>query len=325
MSAATMNRKAVFAIAALVASAGAFAQGAARVQTATGVLSVERPGAAPTLLAVGSDVQPGDVLRTERDSTAALRFTDGTQVTVRPNSRIVLEGYEYDAEKPAADNFAMRLLKGGMRTVTGLLGKRKPESFAVRAATATVGIRGTDFVVRLCEEDCAGENNPAGPAVPAATGGEDSKIAREATAARDFALKSLRSTLPVTASALDDSQQFEGLQRTGLSNPGRRQDSGNFELAQVTEEDGRNATSPGVYVQVRDGEVELKKDGALVVLQRGETGFTDTGSGALRKFTTPPPFLSRDAFLARVTPRGTGTGAGGRGGGGLMCGPAFGT
>lgn len=163
-----MNPRILVAIAVLLAGGSIHAQEAARVQTATGVISVERPDGARQILAVGSEVRSGDVLRTERESTAGLRFTDGTQVTLRPNTRIALEGYNYDVETPAGDNFAMRLLKGGMRTVTGLLGKRRPEAFAVRAITATVGIRGTDFVVRVCEEDCAVEGTPDAPGVPSA-------------------------------------------------------------------------------------------------------------------------------------------------------------
>jgi hypothetical protein len=177
-------------------------------------------------------------------------------------------------------------------------------------------------------------------------GPEASAIAREATTARDFALKSLRNPMPVTVGVWEGAVQLEGaggaqmvhkgesaalpegggkpipmegFQRTGLANPGLRPDRVNADLAQVFEEDGRNATGPGVYVQVRDGAVELRKDGNLVVLQKGDTGFTDTGSGPLRKFTTPPLFLGKDPFLARGVPRGTGGG-----GSGLMCGPAFG-
>ena len=168
MRPATLNYQAFIALVAVLAGSGALAQEAARVQSATGVLSVERPDGARQILSVGSEVRSGDVLRTERDSTVGLRFTDGTQVSLRPNTRIAIEGYSYEVEKPAGDNFAMRLLKGGMRTVTGLLGKRRPEAFAVRAVTATVGIRGTDFVVRVCEEDCAVEGNPNAPAAPGA-------------------------------------------------------------------------------------------------------------------------------------------------------------
>jgi hypothetical protein len=46
---------------------------------------------------------------------------------------------------------ALRLLKGGFRTVTGMIGKRgNADAYKLRAAAATIGIRGTDFTSRLC-------------------------------------------------------------------------------------------------------------------------------------------------------------------------------
>lgn len=274
MKTETMIPRTLFAVLFALASAGVLAQGAARVQTATGVVSVERQGVAPGLLSVGEDVHPGDVLRTERDSSARLRFTDGTEVAVRPGTHIAIEGYSYEVAKPEADNFAIRLLKGGMRTVTGLLGKRRPETFSVRAVTATVGIRGTDFIVRICEEDCAAEN---------------------ATRPRPVA---------------------EG----GLMRASFNPDDEAFEVAQAPDDEDRTFSSPGIYVVVRDGSVEFRKDGGLVVLQRGDAGYSDILDGLPRLFNRTPFFLERDAYLVRLFSR-----VGGSAVGGLMCTPSFGT
>jgi hypothetical protein len=49
------------------------------------------------------------------------------------------------------------LVKGGLRVVTGLFGKRNPSGVKFQTATATIGIRGTEFDARLCEADCAEE------------------------------------------------------------------------------------------------------------------------------------------------------------------------
>lgn len=129
---------------ALLAPLAALAQGV--VQHLSGTLSVQRPDGTVRLLAEKSEVKEGDVLSTERDSYAQLRFTDGGQITMRPNSQVRIAGYEFNAARPERDNFAMALLKGGMRAITGLIGKRGDrERYRVQTATATVGIRGTDF------------------------------------------------------------------------------------------------------------------------------------------------------------------------------------
>jgi hypothetical protein len=89
----------------------------------------------------------GDVITTQRDSYAQLRFNDGGQVTLRPETQVKIEAYAYDEGRPERDSFAMQLFKGGLRSLTGLIGKRSNNRNAYRmvTSTATIGIRGTDY------------------------------------------------------------------------------------------------------------------------------------------------------------------------------------
>ena len=129
----------------LLAPLLAFAQGT--VQYLSGTLSVQRQDGTVRLLSEKSDIKVGDVVSTQKDSYAQVRFTDGGQVTLRPNTQIKIEGYAYNEAEPQRDSFAMSLLKGGLRAVTGLVGKRgNRDAYKMQTATATVGIRGTDFV-----------------------------------------------------------------------------------------------------------------------------------------------------------------------------------
>ena len=134
-----------FAASALLAPLLAFAQGT--VQHLSGTLSVQRPDGSVRVLAERSNVFVGDVISTERDSYAQVRFTDGGQVTLRPNTQVKIEGYSYEEGRPERDNFAMQLFKGGLRSLTGLIGKRGNNRNAYRmvTSTATIGIRGTDY------------------------------------------------------------------------------------------------------------------------------------------------------------------------------------
>lgn len=134
---------------------------AARVEIATGVVSVVRPDGGSSLVGVGHPLQTGQAVRTERDSTARLRFSDGTDVVLRPNSQIRIDDYQFDSARSQSDSFALRLLKGGLRTITGVIGQRNRERVSYSTTTATIGIRGTDFVMRLCEDDCASEQRVA--------------------------------------------------------------------------------------------------------------------------------------------------------------------
>jgi len=150
----------------LLAPLLALAQGT--VQHLSGTLSVQRPDGAVRLLAERSEVFVGDVIATERDSYAQVRFTDGGQVTLRPSTQVRIEGYGYDERRPEGDNFAMQLFKGGLRSITGLIGKRTSNRGAYRlvTSTATIGIRGTDYSAIDIPAPAAGESLPAGSPPP---------------------------------------------------------------------------------------------------------------------------------------------------------------
>src|SRR6185369_14167217 len=50
-----------------------------------------------------------------------------------------------DTNDPKTDKFLVDIVKGGMRAITGLIGKRNYENVKVTATTATIGIRGSAF------------------------------------------------------------------------------------------------------------------------------------------------------------------------------------
>jgi len=130
--------------AALLAPLLAFAQGT--VQHLSGTMSVQRPDGSVRLLSERSEVRVGDIVTTERDSYAQVKFTDGGVVTLRPSTQVRLDQYKFAEGRPEEDGFAMGLLKGGLRKITGLIGKRgNRDAFRLSTPTATVGIRGTDF------------------------------------------------------------------------------------------------------------------------------------------------------------------------------------
>ncbi len=116
-----------------------------------GTLVAQRMDGTMKVLAPKSDVFAGDLLVTAKNSYAQVKMNDGTLMTLRPNSNLRIEGFQFREEAPEADSAVFRLLKGGLRTLTGLIGKRgNTDAYRMRTATATIGIRGTDFSARLC-------------------------------------------------------------------------------------------------------------------------------------------------------------------------------
>jgi hypothetical protein len=143
---------------ALGAGAGtAWAQAAGEVEFARGVGFAQTPGQAPRTLGKGLPLKEGDRLTTADGASAIVKLEDGTRMTVRPNSEIVIQQFQY--KENAADNgMLLQMVRGGFRAVTGLIAKASPNAAKVQTSTATIGIRGTDFDARLCARDCAAES-----------------------------------------------------------------------------------------------------------------------------------------------------------------------
>jgi hypothetical protein len=111
-------------------------------------------------------VQEGDVLSTEDDTYARIKFIDGGEIVLRPNSQLKVNTYQYDEAKPERDNVFVGLLKGGLRAVTGLIGKRNQDKISYQTPTATIGIRGTHWGMLFCQGDCMGIPSPGGGPPP---------------------------------------------------------------------------------------------------------------------------------------------------------------
>ena len=109
-----------------------------------------------------SQVSPGDVLATEVDAYARIKFVDGGEVVLRPNSQMRIEDYRYQESKPESGSVVLSMLRGGFRAITGLIGKARPENVSLRTPTATIGIRGTHLGGQICQGDCGGQTNASG-------------------------------------------------------------------------------------------------------------------------------------------------------------------
>ncbi len=140
------------AVLALGAATQVGAVPAGRVLAVAGSATLERDGRQLPLQA-GAPVESGDVLAVGDKSALQVRFTDESVVALRSNSQFRIENYQFD-KNAETDRSLMGLLKGGMRTITGLIGKANQTNYRVQTPTATIGIRGTHFTVVSCNNDC---------------------------------------------------------------------------------------------------------------------------------------------------------------------------
>lgn len=144
----------------------AYSATAGQVTHLSGTLSAKRADGTSKLLAVKSEVAEGDTLSTEAETYARVKFADGGEVVLRPGTQLKIASYAYNAAKPESDNIVMSMFKGGLRAVTGLVGKRSREKVSFETTTATIGIRGTHFGALLCQNDCGGVPTTGGTPPP---------------------------------------------------------------------------------------------------------------------------------------------------------------
>jgi len=121
----------------------------------SGALFAKKADGNKKALSKNSTVDQGDTIITEKRTYARIKFIDGSEITLRPDSQFKIEAFSYDKAKPKEDKATFDLVKGGLRTVTGFVGKRgNPDSYKMKTPPAVIGIRGTIYEVKICAGNC---------------------------------------------------------------------------------------------------------------------------------------------------------------------------
>ena len=98
----------------------ATAQSAGEVEFSRGAGYAQTPGQTPRILGKGLEFREGDTLSTSAGSTAIVRLTDGTRMTLRPSTNMVVQQFQYK-EGATNNSMVMQLFSGGLRAITGLI------------------------------------------------------------------------------------------------------------------------------------------------------------------------------------------------------------
>lgn len=122
------------------------AAGAARVDFALGDVRALAPDGRSRTLAKGAEVASGETIDTG-NGRAQVRFSDGAQVSLQPQTQFRIDNYQFSGRADGSEKGFFSLLKGGLRTITGLVGRSNRDNYKVTTTVATIGIRGTEYSV----------------------------------------------------------------------------------------------------------------------------------------------------------------------------------
>src|SRR5882672_3766620 len=132
---------------ALFSAAGAFAAGV--VQSIEGDVRAGPIGKPVTVVTLDQRLASGTTVVTGPDAQVILRFDDGQRVVLGQSTHLRIVDFRYDEADPSMDRSVFGLLKGALRMVSGAIATRNRQAVALRTPQATIGIRGTDFMVAL--------------------------------------------------------------------------------------------------------------------------------------------------------------------------------
>ena len=93
----------------------------------------------------------GDTVAT-KEGRVQLTLLDGGRVSLQPHTVYRINKYEFSGKEDGSEFAFTELLKGGLRTVSGLIGHKNRYRYQLKTAVATIGIRGTEFTVNYNDE-----------------------------------------------------------------------------------------------------------------------------------------------------------------------------
>ena len=136
-------------LAAAAFAASSYASDVGQIKNLRGTVHVERDGqrlaAAP-----GMGVKQSDVLVTGADGSVGVTFLDNSLLSIGPGSALAIDRYSFDTTTHDGQ-FDASLKRGTLAVVSGRMVKRSPESMRVHTPSAIMGVRGTEFVVKVDE------------------------------------------------------------------------------------------------------------------------------------------------------------------------------
>lgn len=128
------------------AAAQPVASTAGRLKVATGAVSIVRgPDVQPA--AAGAELRESDIVRTGVDGRAAIMLKDESRLSLSPNSELALARFAF-APQDQQLALTVRLTRGVLSYVSGLIAKLAPEAVRLQTPTAVIGVRGTHVLVR---------------------------------------------------------------------------------------------------------------------------------------------------------------------------------
>ena len=230
-------------------------------------------------LTLGAPLYSADVLKSEANGFAVIVFKDKGRITLQEGASFAISEYRLN-ETAKQDKAFFKLIEGGMRVLTGSIGKENNDDYEVGTPVATIGIRGTGFDL---VQQTTGLSSKVWLGTIAQT--------NEAGTTEISAVTSnhIKDKFSKPTPIKDDDSTFA----TAAPRPDLVKVPNEPELFKTMPLD---LSKPGTYVDVHDGHVRVQgSDGIYLDLGKNESSYTNDAGVSVR-LETPPKFMAQDPY-----------------------------
>lgn len=133
----------------LLTAANVYAAAQGYVHDLSGDVQARIGNGKPVTVAKNQVVGNNTTILTGPQSNVILKFSDGTIVALDQNTSFLIQNYNYEEQAPAATSALFSMLRGALRVLTGAISSKNRDSFKLATPVATIGIRGTEFLVQF--------------------------------------------------------------------------------------------------------------------------------------------------------------------------------
>ena len=100
----------------------------------------------------GTAVRQSDRVMTRADGSAGITFNDNSLLSLGPDSSLDISLFSFGA-KEQPDALEATLNRGTLSAVSGKIVTKTPEAMKIRTPTTVLGVRGTEFYVKVTNPD----------------------------------------------------------------------------------------------------------------------------------------------------------------------------
>jgi len=112
--------------------------------------AVIKRGKETITVAKGTLVETNDKVET-KNGVVNIKFKDDTSVKVTENSSLIIDDFVYDPKNASGGKLSLKAASGTVRYVSGNIAHNNPNSVKINTPTASIAVRGTDFVMSVDE------------------------------------------------------------------------------------------------------------------------------------------------------------------------------